>query len=92
MYILGTSKQFPLSRFAGFDAVTLANNHFNDFGSKGANFTVEVLKKTGIKYFGVSYGKYADTQQVFLLSLRSIRFILFYKGTPGKERGKGFAG
>ena len=50
-------------RFAGFDVVTLANNHFNDFGTKGANFTVEVLKKTGVKYFGVSYGKY-DTSQV----------------------------
>ena len=50
-------------RFAGFDAVTLANNHFNDFGAKGANFTVEVLKKTGVKYFGVTYGKY-DTSQV----------------------------
>ena len=43
--------------------VTLANNHFNDFGEKGANFTVEVLKKTGVQYFGVSYGKY-DTSQV----------------------------
>ena len=52
-------------RFAGFDAVTLANNHFNDFGAKGANFTVEVLKKTGVKYFGVSHGQY-DNSQVLL--------------------------
>ena len=50
-------------RFVGFDAVTLANNHLNDFGEKGANFTFEVLKKTGVKYFGVTYGKY-DTSQV----------------------------
>ena len=50
-------------RFAGFDAVTLANNHLNDFGEKGANFTCEVLKKTGVKYIGVTYGKY-DTSQV----------------------------
>ena len=50
-------------RFAGFDAVTLANNHLNDFGEKGANFTTEVLKKTGVKYIGVTYGKY-DTSQV----------------------------
>ena len=49
--------------FAGFDAVTVANNHFNDFGSEGANFTVKVLKKTGMKYFGISYGRY-DTSQV----------------------------
>ena len=49
--------------FAGFDAVTVANNHFNDFGSEGANFTVEVLKKEGIKYFGITYGEY-DSPQV----------------------------
>ena len=53
----------PVPSFAGFDAVTLANNHFNDFGSKGVSFTVEILKKTGIRHFGDSYGKW-DTSQV----------------------------
>ena len=56
---------FICIRFAGFDAVTLANNHFNDFGANGAKFTIEVLRKTGIKYFGVSYGEY-NTSQVLL--------------------------
>ena len=56
---------FICIRFAGFDAVTLANNHFNDFGTNGAKFTIEVLRKTGIKYFGVSYGEY-NTSQVLL--------------------------
>ena len=48
--------------FAGFDVVTLANNHLNDFGSEGVDFTVDVLKKTGVKYFGVTYGKYDSSQ------------------------------
>ena len=48
--------------FAGFDVVTLANNHLNDFGSKGANFTVQVLKGVGIKYFGVNYGTLNSSQ------------------------------
>ena len=52
-----------LPRFAGFDAVTLANNHLNDFGSEGATFTADVLKKIGVKYFGITYGKY-DSPQV----------------------------
>ena len=51
-----------------------------------------MLKKTGIKYFGVSYGKYADTQQVFLLSLSSIRCILFYKGTRGRNKERNSPG
>ena len=46
------------SRFAGFNAVSVANNHFNDFGEVGSNFTVDVLKSAGINYFGVSYGPY----------------------------------
>ena len=48
--------------FAGFDVVTLANNHLNDFASKGANFTVQVLKGVGIKYFGVNYGAFDSSQ------------------------------
>ncbi|XP_078375862.1 capsule biosynthesis protein CapA-like [Oculina patagonica] len=59
--------------FAGFDAVTVANNHFNDFGSKGANFTVEVLKKEGIKYFGISYGKYDSSQEPLILERNGIK-------------------
>jgi len=51
-----------LLSFAGFDVMTLANNHLNDFGSEGANFTVEVLKKTAVKYFGITYGKYDSSQ------------------------------
>ncbi|KAL9967851.1 hypothetical protein ACROYT_G026149 [Oculina patagonica] len=59
--------------FAGFDAVTVANNHFNDFGSKGANFTVEILKKEGIKYFGISYGKYNSSQEPLVMERNGIK-------------------
>ena len=51
-----------LVSFAGFDVVTLANNHLYDFASKGANFTVQVLKRVGIKYFGVNYGTLNSSQ------------------------------
>ena len=57
-----THDSLRLLSFAGFDVVTLANNHLNDFGSEGVNFTVDVLKKTGVKYFGVTYGKYDSSQ------------------------------
>ena len=42
--------------------MTIANNHLNDLGGVGANFTTEVLEKTGIKYFGISFGKYDSSQ------------------------------
>ena len=59
-----------LLSFAGFDVVTLANNHLNDFGSEGVNFSVDVLKKTGVKFFGVSYSKYDSSQVQSLVDLR----------------------
>ena len=43
--------------------MTVANNHLNDFGTEGANFTADVLKRTGIQYFGISFGK-NDSSQV----------------------------
>ena len=61
-----------LLSFAGFDVVTLANNHLNDFGSEGVDFTVDILKKTGVKYFGVTYGKY-DASQVSVVVWVSYR-------------------
>ncbi|XP_078372089.1 capsule biosynthesis protein CapA-like [Oculina patagonica] len=59
--------------FAGFDAITLANNHMNDFGSKGANFTVQVLKEAGIKYFGVTYGKFNSSQEPLIMERNGLK-------------------
>ncbi|XP_058940460.2 capsule biosynthesis protein CapA isoform X1 [Pocillopora verrucosa] len=60
--------------FAGFNAVTLANNHLNDFGAEGANFTAEVLKETGIPYFGISFGDYLSSQEPLIMKKKGITF------------------
>lgn len=39
-------------QYAGFDAVTLANNHLRDYGDWGVNDTLFQLKKTGIDTVG----------------------------------------
>ncbi|XP_078378200.1 capsule biosynthesis protein CapA-like [Oculina patagonica] len=79
-------KAAPALSFAGFDAVTVANNHLNDFGSEGANYTVEVLKKTGIQYFGVTYGKYDTSQEPLILEKNGIRIgFLAYCDTLSKN-------
>lgn len=39
-------------KWAGFDGVTLANNHFRDFGNPGVSRTLDVLKSKGIDYVG----------------------------------------
>lgn len=40
---------------AGFDVMSVANNHINDFGLKGSRNTVEVLEREGIRYAGLSF-------------------------------------
>lgn len=39
-------------KYAGFDCVTLANNHFADFGSTSVRKTIELLGSTGLDYVG----------------------------------------
>ena len=36
----------------GISGVTLANNHFYDYGDRGVNVTIESLVQKGIKYVG----------------------------------------
>ena len=38
--------------YAGFDGVTLANNHFKDFGNAGCEATLRELKSQGVDYVG----------------------------------------
>lgn len=39
-------------KYAGINVVTLANNHFLDYGSQGAFNTFEELQRSGIEYLG----------------------------------------
>lgn len=39
-------------KYAGFDCVTLANNHFRDFGDTGVKETIEALNENGIEHVG----------------------------------------
>lgn len=39
-------------KYAGFDAVTLANNHFRDYGSNGCIDTFKALRDANVGYVG----------------------------------------
>lgn len=43
----------PLLKEAGFDFLSMANNHANDFGQEGILSTEKCLKQQGIKFAGV---------------------------------------
>ena len=47
------TKYAPLLKDAGYDFLSMANNHSNDFGEEGMNSTEKCLDEQGIKYAGV---------------------------------------
>ncbi|MGD0582777.1 MAG: CapA family protein [Bacteroidales bacterium] len=47
---------------AGFDFLSLANNHFGDFGWRAASRTMKLLDSLGIKYAGPPESEYAVIQ------------------------------
>ncbi|KXJ28289.1 uncharacterized protein LOC110254611 [Exaiptasia diaphana] len=49
-------------KFAGFDIVTLANNHLNDYKTRPINYTVDLLQEHGILSFGYSFGNLDNEQ------------------------------
>jgi poly-gamma-glutamate capsule biosynthesis protein CapA/YwtB (metallophosphatase superfamily) len=51
----------PYLRDAGFDVMSLANNHANDFGDNGRESTRKTLESVGIKHAGSDRTNYAMT-------------------------------
>ena len=45
-------KSIEALKFAGFDMVTLANNHMMDYGEEGLCSTVQICEKNNIKHIG----------------------------------------
>ncbi|XP_074624450.1 capsule biosynthesis protein CapA-like [Acropora palmata] len=75
--------------FAGFDAVTLANNHLIDFSEEGVNFTVKTLNGAKIKHFGDSYGKWTSSQKPLILEVKGTKIgFLGYCDSPSVDMYK----
>lgn len=55
-------------KYAGFDCVTLANNHFRDFGDAGCKTTIKELDKQGVDRVGGGM-TLADAQQILYKEL-----------------------
>lgn len=47
-----SEKGMEAVKWAGFDCVTLANNHFFDYGKEGVKNTLEACKKYGVDFVG----------------------------------------
>lgn len=65
-------------QYAGFDCVTLANNHFRDFGDEGCITTMEHLKKAQIDFVGGGHN-ISEAQQILYKQLgdKKVAFVNF---------------
>ena len=62
-------------RWAGFDCVTLANNHFLDYGACGVRETIDYLKEKNIDFVGAG-GNLKEASQVLYKELDGERLAI----------------
>ena len=63
---------------AGFDVLTLANNHIMDYGPGGLQDTVDILNKTGIKHTGAGKNsKAARTPVIVNIKNKKFAFLAY---------------
>lgn len=54
MHLKSSQKNVEILKYLHVDAVSLANNHSYDFGTRGLNDTISVLEKHDIQWFGIN--------------------------------------
>ncbi len=72
--------------YAGFDVLSLANNHATDFGISSLHHTIKILAQSGIAHCGA--GKtYEQAHQPVIKQVRGIRVaFLCYNEVPGSVK------
>ena len=71
-----STKSIEALKYAGFNMVTLANNHMMDYGADGLNSTINICKKNNIEYIGVGQNiTEAQTIKYFNIKNKKTAFI-----------------
>ncbi len=71
-----STKVLDFLQYIGFDAVTLANNHFADYGDRGVVYSLQELKKRNIDYVGGGHDiKEASKVLIKRIGERRVAFI-----------------
>lgn len=87
-----TSKGVEALSFAGFKAVTLANNHILDYGSAGLNSTIDICKSFGLDVLGVGENNQAaqailykniEGKKIAFINCCEHEFSIATDSTPG---------
>lgn len=87
MHLRTNPENIAFLKYIGIDAVTLANNHSNDYGRKGLDETVRCLDNAGIKYYGIDGVSICETIKGEKISLSG--FCCLSTNGMGYRNGKG---
>lgn len=69
-------KSIEALKYAGFDLVTLANNHLMDYGEEGLQSTIKVCEENGIRHLGAGENlSKASEAQLFNIKGTRVAFI-----------------
>jgi len=92
-YFVGSGHFTAGLRYAGVDAVSLANNHSMNFGAEGLSDTLTILRQAGIVPFGAGMDL-AEARRPALFEIRGTTFALLgYDGiTAYYAAGEDYAG
>lgn len=60
-----TPKSISFLKWAGFDMLTLANNHFFDYGDCGVCESLKIIKENGMDYVGAGYNLTTASKTLF---------------------------
>ncbi|CAH3117150.1 unnamed protein product, partial [Porites lobata] len=89
IFLYAEKQSVSALRLAGFDVMTIANNHLNDFGEFPVNYTVNTLRNAGIKAIGATYGPFNSHQVPVILERKSLKIgVLAYCLTHGGKTDK----
>ncbi len=65
---------------AGFDILSIANNHIMDLGVEGFNETLDVLNQNNLNFIGCSNHKFNQSYAVIEVNNTTIGFLGYYEG------------
>ena len=69
--LCNSDKVLDLAKFMGFDAVTLANNHFADYGQGAVKESLELIESRNLDHVGAGVSLY-DSQKILYKTINGI--------------------
>ena len=69
--LCNSDEVLDLAKFMGFDAVTLANNHFADFGQGAVKESLELIENRNLDHVGAGVSLY-DSQKILYKTINGV--------------------